>query len=323
MMELNITEIVPTVTPEIEARIRHALDELGVLTDEDLALVREDDLANIVKPIAARRLVAAWARKKTDNQEQAKSTCSGTDMSHCQPGTSAVKQVEGADWSLNYSIPWDQFPQDLIRSCESGRIPAISDRLQMIRTLAESVRAFSSNIKKEDIKIVCSKIVAKYPESFKDKVGGTVIGDGLNSLSKQLKFRLANVKQSAKHQRSSGAPAVSPKKKKQKQDEYGCCDWSPPVVDAEEDERSRKYLIGVWAMANRDMAEVQEKMRLTFASQRVFLNRNMSVSAVQENWRFLFEQECMYEHYGMLTGKDNAKANIMEALEKYCRMLFE
>ena len=84
MMELNITEIVPTVTPKIKAKIQHALDELGVLTDEDLTLVREDDLANIVKPIAARRLVAAWARKKTDNQEQAKSTCSGTDMSHCK-----------------------------------------------------------------------------------------------------------------------------------------------------------------------------------------------------------------------------------------------
>ena len=47
---------------DVDAVINKLIEELGVSTVDDLKEVREQDLAPFIKPIPARKIVAAWSQ---------------------------------------------------------------------------------------------------------------------------------------------------------------------------------------------------------------------------------------------------------------------
>lgn len=59
-----ISNAIITVLPDLPASILHivleTLQSVGVETTEDLAFIQEADLLSALRPIQARKLVAAW-----------------------------------------------------------------------------------------------------------------------------------------------------------------------------------------------------------------------------------------------------------------------
>lgn len=52
----------PGLSNEVMAAVEDALEKLGTTTRDDLRFITEGDLLPVLKPIQARRLVAAWAQ---------------------------------------------------------------------------------------------------------------------------------------------------------------------------------------------------------------------------------------------------------------------
>ncbi|KAG8175014.1 hypothetical protein JTE90_027495 [Oedothorax gibbosus] len=70
-IEQIIKIVLPNASAELLSAILTKLQELGVVSVEDLVYVRETDLASVVLPIQARKLVEHF--KSTDNEHSHKS----------------------------------------------------------------------------------------------------------------------------------------------------------------------------------------------------------------------------------------------------------
>lgn len=60
-----ITEVLPDLSEVSKGILEETLQSLGVETHDDLKFIREDDLLSALRPIQARKLVAAWGLKCT------------------------------------------------------------------------------------------------------------------------------------------------------------------------------------------------------------------------------------------------------------------
>lgn len=58
-----IAAILPDLPDQVVKSVEDTLNTLGAVTTDDLQYITEGDLVPILKPIQARRLVAAWAQK--------------------------------------------------------------------------------------------------------------------------------------------------------------------------------------------------------------------------------------------------------------------
>lgn len=56
----SITKVLPDLSASILEIVLEALQSLGVETSEDLQFISETDLNSVLRPIQARKLLAAW-----------------------------------------------------------------------------------------------------------------------------------------------------------------------------------------------------------------------------------------------------------------------
>ena len=62
-MSNAIAAVLPDLPDQVVKSVEDALKTLGAVTTDDLKYIAEGDLLPVLKPIQARRLVAAWAQK--------------------------------------------------------------------------------------------------------------------------------------------------------------------------------------------------------------------------------------------------------------------
>lgn len=56
----SITKVLPDLSVSILEIVLEALQSLGVETSEDLQFISETDLNSVLRPVQARKLLAAW-----------------------------------------------------------------------------------------------------------------------------------------------------------------------------------------------------------------------------------------------------------------------
>lgn len=57
-----VAAVLPDLPDQVVTSVEDALKALGAATTDDLQYITEGDLLPVLKPIQARRLVAAWAK---------------------------------------------------------------------------------------------------------------------------------------------------------------------------------------------------------------------------------------------------------------------
>ncbi|MEQ2196225.1 hypothetical protein XENOCAPTIV_027283, partial [Xenoophorus captivus] len=60
-----IRAVLPGLSQDVLAALEDVLENLGTTTTDDLQYITEGDLLPVLKPIQARRLVAAWAQNNS------------------------------------------------------------------------------------------------------------------------------------------------------------------------------------------------------------------------------------------------------------------
>ena len=247
-------------------------------------------------------------------------TSNDKDLPDNQPqSTSSTASFTSQNSRNNLKIPWGSFPQKLVNACEQGKQPESSDRREMIRIIMSNIMSTpDTQVGRNELRMIAGKIVAKYPESFADRINGETIGDGTMTLLQQLENRRENesrknpgknLKRKAKAASNDDEEAPVPVKEL---DSYGCIKgrWEGKMegADTEEvQEETRQALMKEYEESpdNWNKKNIGKWMEATFPLQRKDINSSkLTVAAVLDRWPFLVEQRWFSQHFKLLTGKD-------------------
>ena len=194
-----------------------------------------------------------------------------------------------------------------------------------------------TQVARNELRMIAGKIVAKYPESFADRINGETVGDGTMTLLQQLENRRENasrknpgknLKRKAKAASNDDDEEASVPVKEL--DSYGCIKgrWEGKMegVNTEEvQEETRQALMKEYEESpdNWNKKNIDKWIEATFPLQRKDINSSeLTVAAVFDRWPFLVEQRWFSQLFKLLTGKDmeaNKWATKAERLYAYLK----
>ncbi|XP_073710971.1 uncharacterized protein [Misgurnus anguillicaudatus] len=332
----SITKVLPDLPDPILNLVEETLQSLGVETTEDFHFLQEADLASVLRPIQARRLVAAWKQTIQSPETHSQSavspsvsplTSSNSTHSSLSPCTSTSNLIRTADWVDSFQIPWGTFPEDLMQCLERGKRPSPRLRREMIRIVVSAMMNTCASPSKLESTEVAKKIVAKYPQSLKDVIEGEVVGAGYHSLVKQLQARIDNVKRPSASRIKRRKPEtgdsdtdeIPAEQRAVVQDTYGCIKWNlkfMPVSETLESQQEKKDKMKMLREQHTfSPEEVKALMKCTYYSQRQAINTGTDLQHLIEEWPFLFEEIGMTVHFLELTGLP-LKDTFLNSVEK-------
>lgn len=236
------------------------------------------------------------------------------------------------NWVNSFEIQWDKMSKTLTNSLKKSVRPSPRDRRAMIRMVCDDILKVDANPKRKNLSVIAERIVAAYPKSFVDDIGGEIIGSGSASVLRQLENRINNFKRSDKSLPFSACASSSlastsdeegehkPKRAKV-QDSYGCINWQPKELPPGEDETTQKdKVIALKQMysADRDtwdMDIISSHMDSLYFTIRTQINSKcMTIDALLEEYPFLMEDSTMMRHFKKLVGIE-LKATLEESIE--------
>ncbi|RXN37846.1 Prolyl-tRNA synthetase associated domain-containing 1 [Labeo rohita] len=317
-----ITEVLPDLPEVTKDILEETLQSLGVETYDDFQFIEESDLLSALRPIQARKVLAAWKRKcqtpETSSSSVSASPVPPATLRHSSPGSSQSSSSSSSkspdiDWVDTFLIPWDKFPEELMQFLEREKRPSPRMRREMIRILVNEMMRKCSCPSKRNSTEVAKKLVAKYPKSLQDIIEGDVVGPGYHSLVKQLQYRIENVKRSTtpkirkrKHcTDDSDTDEIPPEQRAAIQDTYGCVNWDVkflPLEETPESQQEKKEKLKMMSRNNdANLEEVKSLMKLTFYTQRKQVNQGENIKYLLEEWPFWFNELGMAVHFKELT----------------------
>ncbi|XP_034149423.1 uncharacterized protein LOC109615597 [Esox lucius] len=314
-----ITDVLPDL-PEVSKDIlEETLQNLGVETYNDFQF-EEADLLSALRPIQARKVLAAWKLQCQTPETSSSSVCASpgpsSTLQSLSPRSSTSSnscQSPDIDWVGTFMIPWEKFPEELMQSLERGKRPSPKMRREMVRIVVREMLQKNSCISKINSTDVAKKMVATYPQSLQDVIEGDVIGPGYLSLVKQLQNRIENVKRCTtpkikqKHQSNeSDTEEVPPEQRATIQDTYGCIKWDlkflPCGETLESQQETTEKLKRMSQQSDANPEEVKRLMKMTFYTQRKQVNQGKNIKYLLEEWPFWFDELGMAVHFKELTG---------------------
>ncbi|XP_056335164.1 uncharacterized protein LOC130246305 [Danio aesculapii] len=316
--------------------VLEALQNLGVGTLEDLKYVQEPDLVNVLRPIEVRKFLARIkALSEKDASEvpdlparaQLNATpCQGhtstycVDISNSPPSTSSSEASASYrhtpvdnNWHFSFEIPWSKIPSEITRKLENKERPTGRERRELIRLMVSEILTICPTPGKKHLSEIARKIVAMYPQSFKDVIEDQVVGSGYDSLTKQLQSRVDNMKRGKislylKRQTSSASEGDDTPFKIKRVDTYGCINWQPKQLPEGETEESQKCIQEELKTMHKNKCnntkDIEKKMMDTFYNQRRNIISGMDTPLLVEEWPYLFEMCGLIIHFKELTGLD-------------------
>ncbi|XP_022077878.1 uncharacterized protein LOC110971785 [Acanthochromis polyacanthus] len=331
-----ITKVLPDLPTSVLNTVEEMLQSLGVETTEDFQFIQEKDLLSVLRPIQARKLVAAWQQptRSTEIHIQSPFTSPASSMHSSFSSDSPNWQIPAADWVDSFKIPWEKFPEALIQCFERNKRPSPRLRREMVRIVISDMLKACASPSKQASTEVAKRIVAKYPQSLQDVIEGDVVGTGYHSLAKQLQTRIENVRRSSspkmiKRRRGSeeyDTDEVPAEKRAAVQDTYGCVKWDMkymPLDETLETLQEKKDKMKVLnEQTNFSPDDVKVLMKCTYYTQRKEINKGTDLQSLVEDWPFLFQEIGMTVHFQELTGV-SLKETFLNSIEKKGKRLLD
>ncbi|KAF1371462.1 hypothetical protein PFLUV_G00278000 [Perca fluviatilis] len=199
-----------------------------------------------------------------------------------------------------FQIPWQKFPDTLMDALKEKKRPPPKHRRHMIRIIMEDMMATDTRPGRSKLKQVAQQLVERYPDSFLDKCGINVVGQGFASLVMQMENRVENVR---RQYAFSTSHEGRPKKKCRSSDRYGCTQWQPESLnDFNSQEDKKKMLQDAFKENLLPQSDIQRLMSETYCAQRITLNSEENVIKVMEEWPYLFITTHLLDHTEKLMG---------------------
>lgn len=199
-----------------------------------------------------------------------------------------------------FQVPWHKFSVKLMNALKEKTRPLPRERRQMIRIIIEDLMAADTRPGRSKLKQIAQELVEQHPDSFLDKCGTNVVGQGFASLVMQMENRVENVR---RQYAFSTSPVERPKKKSRLSDRYGCSQWEPDSPnDCHNLEGKKKMLQEAFKGKPLPETDIKTLMSDTYYAQRITLNNEVNVIKVMEQWPYLFETTHLLDHTEKLVG---------------------
>ncbi|XP_067658203.1 uncharacterized protein [Haliotis asinina] len=324
--------ILPNLEETVLKNLMLKLEKLGVECIADLSFIEENDLDDILTPIAIRRLMCN-IRRTTHSQGSIAPPPSSASSSTCSttsPPPSPIHiEIGNRDltWASKFQFQWDRLPGDILGCLRTNQRLTGGIRLRFVRGIVDQVRQINRRPTKRHLEVVAQRLVDMYPESLQDRIENDVVGTGYDSLMMQFVNRNDNLNrnssnlclsQTSKRKLSGSDTDHSEGTEKQKncpRDAYGCANWSPPITDVTSAESARDDLKrihkedpGRWSWDT-----IEGLILKSYPLQRATINDAKPVIELMEMWPFLFEVRGMLIHVNELLGI-NVKDAVYNAL---------
>ncbi|KAK5862906.1 hypothetical protein PBY51_018256 [Eleginops maclovinus] len=318
------------------------LDELGVETVDDLALMEERDLVKYIKPIQSRKLMKGIKDGiATLNMEVVSEPSAPSSPAPSSPNTLATPQAFqppnqllpsppstaprtsspsqlGVPWYVDFRLNWDQVSSAIRLRVEKEERPLPDQRKAFVVVLVDQMMQHDRNPSRAMCHSVVRSIVRNHPKTFGD-IGkhGDTVGDGCHSLLQQVKTRVEykNRNNTLAQRRRQGRPRTGMEGEARLArgpvDQYGCMRWGPADLPEGETEATlenrKRDLLNIYSEEGMSGAERAEPiMKKTYIILRKYLNKEPAaeMSEIKLEWPFLFSQKCLFSHFGILTDVD-------------------
>ena len=313
----SIAIALPQLSEELIQKLKDFItDDLGVLGENDLKLIKEADLLPILKPIQARKIIQYWKNEAQpevfeDNIEKESTSCDDTLMalssnsSACSSGSSSNRRIipaEQSDWDFRFEIPWNSFPKSLLDACDHKKKPEKRHRLEMVRIVVDAIHKVCAYPKLKNIEKIAYRIISRYPNSFKDEIDGIVIGSGLESLTTQIMYRSDNIRRRIKKESPS------------------------PCTDADSDllkDDDQSYLQAAYFQTSKDEQRIKELMKKAYSTIRLDIKKKLMIGEVKGKWPFLFDEKYFYNHLEMLLDDFEVEEKLAENVANGSLLVFK
>ncbi|XP_065672507.1 uncharacterized protein LOC136090228 isoform X3 [Hydra vulgaris] len=178
VIKCNILRTLPNIDGCVLNQVVKNLWEIGVENETDLYLVKVDDLV-LLKPIQQRKLLESWAKESSDfivaTQSSIQMVPTVEVKNNSTNSIMKIKHVSAADRYLIFVLPWAKMSKEVQDILAAGERPSTALQCAIIRIIINDFLAVCPKPLKKHLDIIASSMVAKYPKSFKDEYGTTVI----------------------------------------------------------------------------------------------------------------------------------------------------
>lgn len=346
-MEELIQKGLPGVEQDTIQKVIDRLKDFGMVIEDDCEYVEESFLMDILKPIQLKKLLSFFSKfcsarkvvtppvidsvKSTENinlisnspaamQFSSSSDINDSSDTPSEPSTSKLFQFRqiNKNWAEKFNIPWEIFSKEVIEACEQKRRLRKCILLEVVRQVAEKISRFNPSPGRKNLKIIAKKFTRKYPATFEDRCGNTIIADGGTTLAHKLEACLEN-----RHRRKGFENLFEVESdqiiKKTVKNSYGCCNWQPNELPLGESKQSqiahKNWLISESRKLIREECKIKELMKITYASQRCIANSKKSVKIIKEEWPVLFENNFFTAHASTLLGIEEISDKINKNID--------
>ncbi|XP_046703809.1 uncharacterized protein LOC124384871 [Silurus meridionalis] len=157
----NIGDVIAGVLPDLPDQLVKSVEDtlktLGAATTDDLKNITENDLLPVLKPIQARRLVAAWTQNisGTSTPKSVYSspvvvfpsapTISSSPASSTSTSSSGICTPLIPNCLERFEIPWQRLPEELIQNLERQKRPSARQRREMVRIVVSEMMKICKN----------------------------------------------------------------------------------------------------------------------------------------------------------------------------------
>lgn len=177
----------------------------------------------------------------------------------------------------------------------------------------EDLMAKDTRPGRSKLKQVAQQLVERYPDSFLDKCGTNLVGQGYASLIKQMENRVENIRRQYAFSTSNER---RPRTKCKSSDRYGCRQWQPESPnDFDNHEEKKKKLQDTFKGNVLPESDIKRLMAETYCAQRITLNTEDNVLKLMEEWPYLFEATCLLDHTEKLLGF-SAQTKLVNQIEE-------
>uniref|UniRef100_A0A3P8P1Y1 Uncharacterized protein n=1 Tax=Astatotilapia calliptera TaxID=8154 RepID=A0A3P8P1Y1_ASTCA len=293
-----VKKAMPSLSSDQMDTLMAKLEELGVLSVDDLSLVDPEDIKDTLPFIQCKRFVRAAKALEADSQ---------TPPQFTRPGPSSTPEPqrfqlpstppETADSPSQdaYSVPWHKFPSKVMDELREKKYIMGKDRREMVRIVAEDyLHKHPGRPGRQKLRELASMIVGQYPASFKltEPFGNKPFAkDGSETLFRQLEHRIENMKRPQSSLKRQAEGENSTKKRPRNSDLYGCVAWDPIIEGA---------------VCREDLLSKRDELKRAFQTQdlqREILNDDdTTIAVVKDEWPFLFEVPHLFDHASKLLG---------------------
>lgn len=224
---------------------------------------------------------------------------------------SGIPQLHDNNWHYHFQIPWKKIPSEIFSKLETGKRPRKSERLEIIRLVVSEILTVCPTPVKKHITESARKMATAYPGAFKDVIEGEVVGSGYDSVIEQPINRVDNVRRgktslSLKRQAADNSEEEDTLCRKKRLDSYGCKNWQPVQLPANETPDTQKSVQEEMKEINKERCHdnntVENMMRATFFTQRKDIINGVDTSDSMHEWPYWFETAGMMTHFKELTG---------------------